>query len=313
MTHFASGTAAGHPPDTKASRPATNQASKTPASSRQFVLPAPAKLNLFLHVTGRREDGYHELQTLFQLLDFGDTISLQLRQDRVIELLDDFAGVAHEQNLIVRAARLLQQRTACALGATIRCTKRLPQGGGLGGGSSNAATTLAGLNQLWQTAVEQDQLAAMGLELGADVPVFVRGRSAWAEGVGERLCPVRLPHHHYLVIDPSVAVPTAKIFNDKHLTRNSEAITLAHFLERGGRNDCEPVARRLFPAVEQAFQWLSRYTDAHLSGTGGCIFGAFEDRADIDRICASIPAQWNHFTATGVDESPLHQALIAAN
>ena len=302
MTDLSSCNIAVHQPD-----------SQHPASSEQLVLPAPAKLNLFLHITGRREDGYHELQTLFQLLDFGDTITLQSRQDGVIELLDNSPGVEHEQNLIVRAARLLQQRTGCALGATIRCSKRLPQGGGLGGGSSNAASTLAGLNHLWQTALDQEQLATLGLELGADVPVFVRGRSAWAEGVGDRLCTVSLPQRHFLVIDPSVVVPTARIFNDKHLTRNSEAITLAHFLERGGRNDCEPVAKRLFPAVEQALQWLSRYTDAHLSGTGGCIFGAFEQGADIERICASIPAQWNYFTANGVDESPLTRALRAAS
>ena len=275
----------------------------------RLALPAPAKLNLFLHITGRRADGYHLLQTVFQLLDYGDTITLTLRPDGAIALRDHLDGVSAEQNLIVRAARQLQAHTACPLGVTINCVKRLPHGGGLGGGSSDAATTLVGLNQLWQTGMTRSQLARIGLALGADVPVFIGGHSAWAEGVGEHLQPVALPKRHYLVIDPGVTVPTSQIFNDKDLTRNTEAITLATFLEQGGRNDCEPVAKRLFPAVKQAFEWLSGYTVAHLTGSGGCVFGSFAERHQVEAIKEQVPSPWRSFIASGVDESPLYTTL----
>jgi 4-diphosphocytidyl-2-C-methyl-D-erythritol kinase len=290
-------------------------ADETPSDNiacARLTLSAPAKLNLFLHITGRRDDGYHLLQTMFQLLDYGDTLTLSARADGAIELQDNIAGVSAEQNLIVRAARMLQDATGCQQGATINCVKRLPQGGGLGGGSSNAATTLVGLNHLWQTGLRRHQLAELGLRLGADVPVFVEGYSAWAEGVGEHLQATKLPKRYYLVIDPGINVPTARIFSDKQLTRNTEAITLAAFLEKGGRNDCEVVARRLFPEVERTFEWLSRYTVAHLTGTGGCVFATFADRRQVEAVAARIPSAWRFFIAQGVYESPLYKALKQA-
>ena len=274
-----------------------------------LTLPAPAKLNLFLHITGQQADGYHTLQTIFQLLDYGDSIALRARQDGAIRLQGNIEGLAPEQNLIVRAAKLLQSSTRCKLGADICCDKRLPHGGGLGGGSSNAATTLAGLNQLWGTRLSDAELASMGLQLGADVPVFIRGLSAWGEGVGESLRPVKLPHSWYLIIDPGVTVSTAHIFSDKYLTRNTQPITLAAFLKHGGHNDCEPVARRLFPLVDEAMAWLSQYTRASLTGTGGCIFAAFSAHSDAEQIASQAPARWRCIVARGVDESPLRRAL----
>lgn len=202
-------------------------------SSIQGIL-APAKLNLFLHITGRRSDGYHELQTLFQILDYGDELSFTLRTDGQIHLLTDFPGVPHDSNLIVRAAHLLQQHAGSRFGADIHCLKRLPMGGGLGGGSSNAATTLVALNRLWNCGLTTDQLAQLGLKLGADVPVFVRGYTAWGEGVGEQLTPVQMPPRTYLVLVPDCAVSTAEIFNHPELTRNTSAITIAAFLKGGG-------------------------------------------------------------------------------
>lgn len=274
-----------------------------------LTLPAPAKLNLFLHITGRRADGYHTLQTVFQLLDYGDELSFSRRSDGDIRLLDNIEGVAPEQNLIVRAARLLQSSCDCSLGADISCHKVLPQGGGLGGGSSNAATTLAGLNRLWGTGLDTNRLAELGLQLGADVPVFVHGNSAWAEGIGEALSPVRLPASWYLVISPEVSAATAMIFADKQLTRNTQPITLSAFRELGGRNDCEPVVRRLFPAVDQAMAWLAQHGEAHLTGTGACVYSAFSSKSEAEAAAAKVPDNWNWFVAPGVNESPLHRAL----
>ncbi|MBU0854200.1 MAG: 4-(cytidine 5'-diphospho)-2-C-methyl-D-erythritol kinase, partial [Gammaproteobacteria bacterium] len=208
---------------------------------RALTLPAPAKLNLMLHILGRRAEGYHELQTLFQFLDHGDELTFTARTDGQIRLHTDLPGVDHDSNLIVRAARLLQTHSACTLGADIELIKRLPMGGGIGGGSSDAATTLLGLDYLWQTRLGVDRLAAIGLTLGADVPVFVRGHAAFAEGVGERLQPVELSEPWYLVVAPQVSVSTAEIFSDPELTRNTPAITVRSLLAGGGHNDCQPV------------------------------------------------------------------------
>lgn len=278
----------------------------------QLSLPAPAKLNLFLHITGRRADGYHNLQTLFQLLDYSDTIDMKSRDDGKILLHSEVAGVSPKDNLVYRAALALQKASGTHLGAELAIHKRLPFGGGLGGGSSDAATTLVGLNRLWQTDLKEAALAELGLALGADVPVFVRGQSAWAEGVGESLQNVVLPQRWYLVIDPGVSVSTAAIFADKDLTRNTQPITLAAFLKQGGHNDCEPVTRRLFAPVNEALEWLSSHGQARLTGTGGCIFAAFSSRQGADSVAGKVPARWRWFVARGVEHSPLHRALKSA-
>lgn len=278
--------------------------------------PAPAKLNLFLHVVGRRADGYHLLQTVFQFLDHGDLIELTPRADGVISRLNVLPGVPPEADLVVRAARCLQAHTGCALGADIRVHKRLPLGGGLGGGSSNAATVLVGLNALWQTQLGVSALAGLGLALGADVPVFVHGEAAWAEGVGEHLTPVAPPEPVYLVIHPGVQVPTATVFRDPELTRNTPVSTIADLLQAGlspaaCRNDCEPVTRRLFPAVGDALEWLSHHGDARMSGTGACVFAAFASAAAAQAAAREVPAAWQGFVAAGCNRSPLLARLAA--
>lgn len=278
-----------------------------------LTLPAPAKLNLFLHITGQRADGYHTLQTLFQILDYGDTLELTARSDDAINVTPALPGVAPDENLAWRAAEVLRRHTGRSLGADIRLTKRLPAGGGLGGGSSDAATALHGLNRLWQLDLATAELAALGLALGADVPVFVHGHSAWAEGVGEHLEPVALGERFYLVIAPDTAVSTATVFADKHLTRNSRPITLAAFLKGGSRNDCEPVVRARYPAVDRAMIWLSQYAEPRLTGTGACIFASFDNRHSAEAVLAAMrkeaPASWQGFVARGVDRSPLLAAL----
>jgi 4-diphosphocytidyl-2-C-methyl-D-erythritol kinase len=274
-----------------------------------LTLPAPAKLNLFLHITGRRSDGYHLLQTVFQLLDFGDELSFDSRADGVIHLQSDLAGVDPEGNLVVRAARALRACTGSTHGADIRLHKRTPVGAGLGGGSSDAATTLLALNSLWGCGLGIDELARMGLSLGADVPVFVRGRSAWAEGVGEVLRPIELPARWYLVIYPGCPVNTAGIFKDPQLTRSTPEITMAAFLGGHGHNDCEPVASRMNPEIARALAWLAGYGAARMSGTGSAVFAAFEDEQAAQEAAAAVPMEWTRFVALGLDRSPVHSAL----
>ena len=271
--------------------------------------PAPAKLNLFLHVTGRRADGYHELQTLFQLIDLCDTVTISLREDGVLDRPAGAAGVAPEADLTLRAARALQQATGTRQGADLRVHKRIPQGGGLGGGSSDAATTLLALNELWGCRLSLDELAALALPLGADVPVFVRGFSAWAEGVGERLKPVSLPQAWYVIIYPGVGVSTREVFQSPELTRNSPLITIRAFFESGGRNDCEPVVRARSPEVAAALEWLGREGTARLTGTGSCIFLARGSAAEAERIAARVPDRWISFVARGLERSPVHELL----
>lgn len=270
---------------------------------------SPAKLNLFLHITGRRADGYHKLQTLFQLLDYGDTIEFTRTDDGYIEL--DCPGIPGpaEDNLVTRAALALQRHCNCLAGARIRVEKRIPAGGGLGGGSSNAATTLLALNRLWQLSLGIDQLADLGLQLGADVPVFVHGHSAWAEGVGELLAPVDLPGFWYLVIAPNCAVSTAEVFSRQELTRNTPPIKIATFLQGGGRNDCEPVVRQLYPDIDKALIWLDKFSQAQLTGTGACIFAAFESQEAASAVLSQLPDGWRGFVARGINRSPVHVAL----
>jgi len=277
----------------------------------ETLWPAPAKLNLFLHVTGRRADGYHELQTVFQLIDLCDTIALSVRPDGLIERPDGPPGVDPEADLTVRAARALQVATGCRLGATLRVRKRIPMGGGLGGGSSDAATVLLGLNELWGCRMQVDQLARLGLPLGADVPVFVRGSSAWGQGVGEDLQPLELPESWYVVIHPGVAVGTRDVFQSPELTRNSPVITIRAFFESGGRNDCEPVVRARFPAVAEALDWLGRFAPARLTGTGSCIFAPCATAIDAERLAARVPDRWTSYVARGLNVSPVHELLRA--
>lgn len=275
------------------------------------VWSAPAKLNLMLHIVGRRQDGYHELQTVFQLIDLCDRVDITVRTDGVISRPQGPEGVPEAQDLVVRAAKALQAVSGTRLGADISIKKRIPMGGGLGGGSSDAATTLVALNQMWKTGYSRAQIADFGLALGADVPVFVHGQAAWAEGVGERLTPVEIPGEAwYLVIWPGVHVPTAAVFQAPELTRNSPTTTMRGFLETGGRNDCEAVVRALFPAVAEALDWLARQAPAMLTGTGSCVFAKFSRAADAERVAARVPDSWRAFVARGLSESPLREELV---
>nr|WP_111740547.1 4-(cytidine 5'-diphospho)-2-C-methyl-D-erythritol kinase [Leminorella richardii] len=269
----------------------------------------PAKLNLFLYITGRRPDGYHTLQTLFQFLDYGDTLNFHVRQDNDICLLTPIDGVPNEQNLIVRAARLLQQHTGCLLGADITLNKRLPMGGGLGGGSSNAATVLVALNHLWHCGLSQEALCELGLTLGADVPVFIYGHSAFAEGVGERFIPVKPEEKWFLVAHPGVTIPTVTIFTDPDLQRNTPERKLDALLSSPFSNDCEPIARKRYPEVEQLISWLLEYAPSRLTGTGACVFAEFNTESAAQRVLQQAP-EWLHgFIARGVNVSPLKTFL----
>jgi 4-diphosphocytidyl-2-C-methyl-D-erythritol kinase len=277
--------------------------------------PAPAKLNLFLLILGRRADGYHELQTCFQFVDLCDELTFVVRKDGEIRRRSDLAGVGEDTDLCVRAARALQKASGTRLGVDISLLKRIPIGGGLGGGSSDAATCLVALNHLWRTNLSTDELAALGLKLGADVPVFVRGRVAWAEGVGERITllypPLAPTENNYLILKPNVLVSTAQVFQDPELTRNSAPITIHGFLATGGKNDCLSVVRRRFPEVAQAFDWLSAYGPARLTGTGACVFLACETEARGREILRKVPAALTGFLVRGLNDSPLLERLAA--
>lgn len=273
--------------------------------------PAPAKINLFLHVTGRRPDGYHLLQTLFQFIDYGDTLYFEPRADGEVHRRSELAGVAPEQDLVVRAARKLKALTGTTLGADIRVDKRLPMGGGLGGGSSDAATVLVALNELWGTGLASAELARLGLELGADVPVFVHGQAAWAEGVGDRLTPCPVDEGPVLVITPDCNVETRVVFTAAELTRDTPPITMPAFSLAATRNDCEPVTRRLYPEVGRALDWLSRHATARMSGTGASVYALFGDQQAADAVARQVPSAWRHFRARRVNRSPLMDALAA--
>ncbi|MBD2858749.1 4-(cytidine 5'-diphospho)-2-C-methyl-D-erythritol kinase [Spongiibacter sp. KMU-158] len=274
-----------------------------------LTLPCPAKINLFLRITGRRADGYHNLQTVFQLLDYGDTLTLTLRDDGDIRLENALPGVAHDDNLIVRAAKMLQEKSGSTLGATLQLEKRLPMGGGIGGGSSDAATTLLGLNHLWQCELPLEQLAELGATLGADVPVFVQGHSAWAEGVGEQLQAIEIPEQYYVVLRPPCEIATREIFLHEQLTRNDPPIKIAAFLGGHLENSCEKLVRKLYPEVDKALIWLNQFASAKLTGTGSCIFAGFENKRQAEQVFAQRPEQYSGFVAKGVNLSPLHRAL----
>jgi 4-diphosphocytidyl-2-C-methyl-D-erythritol kinase len=276
--------------------------------------PAPAKLNLFLHITGRRDDGYHLLQTVFQPLSVGDTLDFLPRAADGIHLETPLPGVPPERDLVVRAARLLRETAGIGGGAVIRLHKRLPMGGGLGGGSSDAATTLVALDHLWGLGLGEDRLAELGVALGADVPVFVRGRAAWAEGVGEQLTPLDLPEAWYLVIDPGVSLSTAELFSAPELTRNCPPITIPDFLSGRGVNVFEPLVRARSPELDRAMAWLhERAGTARLTGTGACIFAALSRREEAEAMLGRLPAPWRGFVARGLNRSPLLERLARAN
>lgn len=275
--------------------------------------PAPAKLNLFLHVLGRRPDGYHDLQTLFQFVAFGDEVFIEPTEDGEIQLTKGAVGVPAGADLIERAARCLQAQTGVRAGARLGVNKRIPQGAGLGGGSSDAATVLVALNYLWGTGLTLDALAELGLTLGADVPVFVRGHAAWAEGVGERLVSVEIPEPCYLIVWPECSVSTARVFEDPELTRNSPRMKMADFLAGKGRNDCAPVVRRRYPEVARMLDWLETHAPAHLTGTGGAAFAAFDHVEAADALLGRLPAGCAGVVTRGCNLSPLHRVLAAAS
>ena len=278
--------------------------------------PAPAKLNLFLHITGRRDDGYHLLQTVFQFLDYGDRLSFSLRDDGEVHRIGDHPQVAEQDDLTVRAAKLLQQAAGIRRGVDIRIDKRLPMGGGVGGGSSDAATTLVVMNRLWDAGFSEQQLAELGLQLGADVPVFVKGTAAFAEGVGEQLTPIELAEPWYLVVKPPVHVSTAEIFNDPQLTRHCQAITICDLQASAAAMDelsnvCEPIAQQHYPEIADLISYLKRYGQARMTGTGACVFVSFEDRSTAQQALAELPEKWTGFVARGKNISPLHEMIAA--
>ena len=282
-------------------------------NSTRSAWPAPAKLNLFLHILGRRADGYHELQTCFQFVDLCDEITIEVRRDGRIRRTLDIAGLSEQADLCIRAARALREASGLSLGADIGLVKRIPVGGGMGGGSSDAATCLVALNHLWHLNWPAQKLAELGLKLGADVPVFVHGRVAWAEGVGERLTPLHPPEAppeaNYLILKPNVFVSTAAVFQDPELTRNSAPITIHGFLASGGRNDCLGVVRRRYPEVAHALDWLSLHGSARLTGTGACVFLACETMELANEIMRKLPPEFEGFLARGLNDSPLLEAL----
>ncbi|MEC5385844.1 4-(cytidine 5'-diphospho)-2-C-methyl-D-erythritol kinase [Uliginosibacterium sp. H3] len=288
-----------------------------------IACPAPAKINLFLHVTGRRSDGYHTLQTAFLMLDHGDVLHFRVRADGAIHRVNDVPGVPPEQDLVIRAALLLKEKTGCSRGADIRVDKRLPMGGGLGGGSSDAATTLLALNKLWQLEVPRQTLQDWAVSLGADVPFFVFGRTALAEGIGETLVPLHVPTSWYVVVEPPVAVPTPEIFRDKGLTRDTEAVIISaspvggelqadvqEWFQRHTRNDLQPVACRLYPEVQKALDALVPFgfsgAGPRMSGSGACVFLPCSSRAQAEKVVEELKTEWRVWCAPSIELHPLH-------
>lgn len=289
-----------------------------PSSPTQdsLTLPAPAKLNLFLHINGRREDGYHELQTAFQILDFGDTLHFKRNNDGDISILPEIANLPLEQNLIYKAAQLLAPYNKAGYGADIILEKHLPMGGGVGGGSSDAASTLLALNFLWQCNLNQNQLCELGLQLGADVPVFINGKTAFAEGIGERLSDLKTPPYWYVVLMPKAHVSTAQIFSNEVLTRDTPKMKIAPALEGQTldklRNDCEPLVANLYPEVKETLDWLSQFGSARLTGTGACCFCALTTETEARQVLNEANPKFKGFIAKGVPLSPAIQRLREA-
>ena len=283
-------------------------------SETRVRFPAPAKLNLFLHITGRRENGYHELQTIFQMLDKCDYLDFEIRQDQQLSLHSELNKlVASSDNLILKAAKLLQQHTKTAYGADIYLEKNLPMGGGIGGGSSDAATTLLALNQLWNTKISTDELAEIGLKLGADVPVFIRGFTAFAEGVGEKLDPIPLPEKWFVVLTPDVHISTAEIFSAPDLKRDTAKITTEQIFSCEWKNDCQPLVVNQYPQVAKALAWLIEYAPSRMTGTGACVFAEFDNEQQALDVFAKLPSDLSGFVAKGLNRSPLLDRLADIN
>lgn len=283
-----------------------------PSTVNTLTLPSPAKLNLFLHITGQLPNGYHTLQTLFTFLDYCDTLTLTDAPHITLDAPTDLGAV--EDNLIYRAAKLLQTATGCNKGAHLRVSKKIPAGAGLGGGSSNAATTLIGLNKLWQTGLSLDELKALGVQLGADVPIFIHGHTAFAEGIGEQLHSTKIEQNHYLVVTPDAFVSTQTIFQHPSLTRNSPIIKLAPLPEGGTnnslRNDCQAVVTQCYPVIQDALDWLAdRFGNSRMSGTGSAVFASVASLEKADRMLAQLPPSWSGFIAKSCNVSPLHDAM----
>jgi 4-diphosphocytidyl-2-C-methyl-D-erythritol kinase len=274
--------------------------------------PAPAKLNLFLHVVGRRDDGYHLLQSVFTLIDLCDDIRLRPRDDGKVRRVSELPGVAPEDDLAVRAALLLQEASGTNRGADIEVRKRIPMGGGLGGGSSDAATVLLGLDRLWGTGFGAEALAELGSALGADIPFFLHGSTAWVEGVGERLRPFSVPPRWYLVLTPPVVVPTGVVFAAPELTRDTEPLKMEDFSAQssfasqdGFRNDLEAVVSDRYPVVREHLEWLRKHADARMTGSGACVFAAFDERAAAEALLGKLPGKMKGFVAQGLERHPL--------
>ena len=271
--------------------------------------PSPAKLNLFLHILGRYDNGYHKLQSLFQMLDYGDKLAFDINHTGTIAMSTPLKGVKDEDNLIIRAAKLLAAQTKTKLGAHISLEKCLPMGGGIGGGSSNAATTLVALNALWGTRLSVHQLADIGLQLGADVPIFVRGETAFAEGVGEQITPAPQPEQWFLVANPNVHISTGEIFTAQELTRNTPSIDWADYKFEETRNDCQQLVVNRYPEVAKLLQWLVHYAPSRMTGTGASVFATFSDYTLAEQVRAQMPEAWQSFVAKGVNRSPLLDKL----
>jgi 4-diphosphocytidyl-2-C-methyl-D-erythritol kinase len=275
--------------------------------------PSPAKLNLFLHILGRYDNGYHKLQSLFQMLDYGDKLAFDINHTGTIAMSTPLKGVKDEDNLIIRAAKLLAAQTKTKLGAHISLEKCLPMGGGIGGGSSNAATTLVALNALWGSRLSVHQLADIGLQLGADVPIFVRGETAFAEGVGEQITPAPQPEQWFLVANPNVHISTGEIFTAQELTRNTPSIDWADYKFEETRNDCQQLVVNRYPEVAKLLQWLVHYAPSRMTGTGACVFAPFSDESLANDVQGKLPSSWQSFVAKGVNRSPLLEKLEKYN
>lgn len=268
----------------------------------------PAKLNLMLHITGQRADGYHELQTVFQFIALYDELSFEATEDGLIRRIDSNSPVAEQDDLIIRAAQLMQRTYSISKGVTIRCQKTIPMGGGLGGGSSDAAATLMALNRLWSVGLDSEELQKIGAQLGADVPIFIFAKNAWAEGIGEQLTELSLPKTWYLIIHPQIFVSTAQIFASKDLTRDCHPLTIRAFLEGKGRNVCQPVAVKLYPQIQKAIDWLDQFSPARMTGTGACVFAAFDNEAQASTILQQLPSEWAGYVAKSLHENPVKTA-----
>lgn len=281
-------------------------------SNISLTLPSPAKLNLFLHINGQREDGYHLLQSIFQFIDWCDQLTFTSLEHDEIQITPYIEGVPLTENLIYKAARLLQAKTGCTKGANIHLDKVLPMGAGLGGGSSNAATALVGLNHLWQTKLSINELAELGLKLGADVPVFVRGQAAWAEGVGELLTPMLdLDENWFVLVVPDCHVNTQKVFTHKDLTRDTPKCRMSAALRGTGQNDCELIVSKLYQEVSNSLNLLKKFGSARMTGTGSCVFLEVSSEHQAKRVLAQLPANYTAKVVKGLNLSPLNNAVIS--